>query len=101
MINRIKRIHLFDARLDPAEAEIYISVYPEQLTSTTQVRGRLTGPRCPYASTVEVGYALREHSREYSLTDIPHLSMRVIIPEPNFWEPETPFLYEGALELWE
>jgi hypothetical protein len=27
--------------------------------------------------------------------------MRVIIPEPSLWDPETPFLYEGPVELWE
>jgi hypothetical protein len=27
--------------------------------------------------------------------------MRAIIPEPNFWEPETPFLYRGPVELWQ
>jgi hypothetical protein len=27
--------------------------------------------------------------------------MRVIIPEPSFWEPESPFLYQGPVELWQ
>jgi hypothetical protein len=101
MTNGIKSIRIFDARLDAAEADICISVYPENLTSTTQIRGRLTGPRCPYASTVEVAYGLREHSREYESTGYPHITMRAIIPEPNFWEPQTPFLYRGPVELWQ
>ena len=25
---------------------------------------------------------------------------RVLIPEPNLWKPETPFTYEGVIELW-
>jgi hypothetical protein len=25
----------------------------------------------------------------------------VVIPEPSWWEPETPFLYRGILELWD
>ena len=41
MENRIHRIHLSNRRLDPAEAELEITVYPEHVTSTTQVRGRL------------------------------------------------------------
>ncbi len=101
MNNRIRRISIFQARLDPAEAELWVSVYPEQLTSTTVVRGRLMGPRCQYASTVEVAYPLREHSRQYEKEGEPRLIMRVIIPEPSLWEPETPFLYQGPVELWQ
>jgi hypothetical protein len=101
MDNRIRQINVWDSRLDPAEAEVWITVYPEQVTSTTQVRGRLVGPRCPYASTVEVAYHLREHSREYETTGDPKLVMRVIIPEACFWDVESPFLYQGPLELWQ
>jgi len=92
---------VFEHRLDPAEAEMWISVYPEELTASTEVRGRLMGPRCRYSTTVEVAYPLREWKRAYEKEDVPHLSMRVIIPEPSLWDPESPFLYEGPVELWQ
>lgn len=101
MTNRIQTIRAFNRRLDPAEAEVCVSVYPERLTSVTQVRGRLVGPRCPYATTVEVAYPLREHSREYESTGTPCMILRAVIPEPSLWDPESPFLYEGVLELWQ
>jgi hypothetical protein len=101
MANHIRQLTIWDSRLDPAEAEVWITVRPASLTSTTQVRGRLMGPRCPYASTVEVAYHLREHSREYETTGEPRLVMRVIIPEASFWDPESPFLYQGPVELWQ
>src|SRR5579864_8804454 len=101
MTNRIHHIRVTDTRLDPAEAEVCIGVYPERLTSVTQVRGRLVGPRCPYATTVEVAYPLRELSREYESTGTPRLILRVVIPEASFWDPESPFLYRGPVELWE
>jgi hypothetical protein len=101
MSNRIKGVHIFNGRLTPAEAEIWITVATEHLTSTTQVVGRLVGPRCPYANTVEVAYPLREHSRQYETDGVPGFTLRVIIPEPNLWEPQTPFLYQGTLELWQ
>jgi hypothetical protein len=101
MSNRIVDLHAWNPVLNPAHAEVWISVHPEHLTSTTQVRGRLMGPTCRYASTVEVAYPLREHSREYVTTGTPRISTRVIIPEPNFWEPEVPFLYQGPVELWQ
>jgi hypothetical protein len=101
MTNRIKEIQITAIRVNPAEAEVFLSVQPEHLTSATQVIGRLMGPRCAYASTVEVAYPLREHSRRYESEDIPRVILRVIIPEPNLWEPETPFLYQGPIELWQ
>jgi hypothetical protein len=101
MDNRIRTIHLSDMRLSPAEAEVYLLVYPERLTSATHVRGRLVGPRCPYTTTVEVAYPLREHSRQYEPEGPARLVLRVIIPEPSFWDAQTPFLYEGPVELWE
>jgi hypothetical protein len=101
MSNRICDVWVLDGRRDPAEAEIWISVRPERLTSSTQVQGRLMGPRCPYASTVEVAYPFREQSRQYEKEGEPHLILRAIIPEPSFWDPESPFLYEGPVELWQ
>jgi hypothetical protein len=101
MENRIRNLHVHNCRLDPGEAELGIRVEPEILTSTTQVRGRLVGPRCGYATTVEVAYPLREESRAYATEDVAHLSMRAVIPEANFWDPESPFLYSGPVELWQ
>jgi len=71
MTNSIKNIHIWNHHLNPAEAEVAICVTPEHVSSMTQVRGRLVGPQCRYASTVEVAYALSEVSREYESTGIP------------------------------
>jgi hypothetical protein len=101
MENHIREIRITQRRLEPVEAELGITVYPEQLTSTTQVHGRLMGPHCRYASTVEVAYPLRESSRQYEKEGTPHITSRVIIPEASFWDPESPFLYEGPVELWQ
>jgi hypothetical protein len=104
MTDRIQSFDVSTGRLDPAEAEVCISVRPERLFSITQARGRFVGPRCPYATTVEVAYPLREHSRDYEsigFSGSPHLYLRAIIPEPSLWDPESPFLYEGVLELWQ
>lgn len=101
MTNRIREVHVSNPLLDPATTHVWIAVYPDELTSTTQVRGRLMGPRCVYATTVEVAYPLREISREYATTGTPRITVRVVIPEASFWDPESPFLYEGPLELWQ
>jgi hypothetical protein len=101
MSNRIQAIRIWNRRLDPAQAEVVIEVMPEKLSAATEVRGRLMGPRCPYAATVEVAYPLREASRPGETAASAALRMRVVLPEASFWDPQSPFLYEGPVELWE
>jgi hypothetical protein len=93
----IDRVDVLDHRLDPAEAEIWITVVPHWESPTATVRGRLVGPRCQYSSTVEVGYLLRPVPRPPE--GLVGLTMRVNIPEPSLWDPESPFLYQGPVEL--
>jgi hypothetical protein len=101
MANRITDLTVRDGRLSPTEADVFVGVYPDELTSDTVIRGRLTGPSCPYAATVEIAYPLREFSREYASTGVPHILARAVIPEPNWWDPKSPFLYRGFVELWQ
>lgn len=98
-MNRICRLEVRDRLIDPNSPEVWISVVPERSTPTTEVRGRLMGPRCLYSSTVEVAYPLRPF---HDMPDgLDGLSRRVIIPEASFWDPVSPFLYQGPVELWE
>src|SRR5579885_2237859 len=99
MANCIRELMLHDRSRDPAEAEIWVSVVPEQITPSTEVRGRLMGPRCVYSSTVEVAYPLKPFARP--LEGWPGIVRRVVIPEASLWDPQSPFLYEGPIELWE
>jgi hypothetical protein len=96
MINHIRSIDLIERRLSPAEAEVQIRVYLDEITAGTSIRGRLMGPTCRYASTVEVAYPLRAVSTNQSP---PTVEARVIIPEPSLWDPVSPFLYHGPIEL--
>src|SRR5580700_4648237 len=101
MANRIKDISMHISRLTPTEAEINITVRPEALAATTEVRGRFVGPRCAFAATVEIAHPLREYSREHDSAASPRLILRAIIPEPCLWDPESPFLYRCEVELWQ
>ena len=100
MDNRIRQIEVRDRSLVPAEAEVWITATIEQPTPTTELRGRLMGPRCPYASTVEVAYPLRPLPPGRA-PEPAGLTRHVIIPEACLWEPESPFLYQGLIELWQ
>jgi hypothetical protein len=95
MDNHILGVTVRDRSLTPAAAELRVVVQTAFCTPRTEIRGRLMGPHCPFASTVEVAYALRP------LPEADELSARVVIPEPSFWDPQSPFLYGGPVELWE
>jgi len=99
MDNRILRIEVESGRLTPVEAEVCIRLIPEYVTSATELRGRLMGPRCRFAATVEVSYPVRPHSHVSAGSE--GLAGRVVIPEASLWDPQSPFLYEGSIELWQ
>jgi hypothetical protein len=98
MSNRILHVSLRDRSLVPTEVEVHVTVEPERLDGATEVRGRLMGPRCRFAATVEVAYHLR---RILMPTSRPAITLKAIIPEASLWEPETPHLYTGPIELWQ
>ena len=99
MTNRIQSIRVETHSLDPAQAELRLTVFPDRVAPTTEVRGRLMGPRCPYSSTVEIAYPVRPLHRPSP--EPQQIAVRVVIPEPSLWDPVSPFLYEGPVELWE
>src|SRR5580704_9806910 len=88
-------------RLTQAEAEIRFLVSCAAPAVDFQVRGRLMGPRCPYAATVEVAYPLRELERENDSVLGTSILLRTVIPEPSMWDPQSPFLYSGPLGIWQ
>jgi hypothetical protein len=93
MSNRILSVR-WHSSLDQAgaSADVRVEIVPERPGPDVEVRGRLMGPRCPFAGTVEVAYPLRPLGPQ---------SARAIIPEASLWDPESPFLYHGPIELWE
>lgn len=72
--------------LDPVRAEIQIDWHG--LEPGDELRGKLAGPACRFASTIEIAYPVVATKNGY----------RVLIPEPSAWEPSSPFLYSGKIE---
>jgi len=98
MTNRILSVTLCNHSLVPAESIVHVTVVPERIDSGTEIRGRLMGPRCAFASTIEVAYHLRPLPRQ---DDPTRITLRAVIPESSFWEPQSPHLYAGPVELWQ
>ncbi len=100
MDNRILSVELRDHSLAAAAAEVRVVVRAASRTPQTELRGRLMGPRCPFAATVEVAYPLRPLPPG-TPAEGDALVARVPIPEASLWDPQSPFLYGGPVELWE
>jgi hypothetical protein len=95
MSNHIRQVTIRVVRLTPTEAELAVAV---PSAPDGEVRGRLMGPRCAYSTTIEVAYPLRDQQR--STVGPETVTARVIIPEPSWWDPQSPFYYEGPIEWW-
>jgi len=87
---KIIGLRVTQQRLSTAEAELHVTVETDDAKG--ELRGRLTGPRCPHAETIELAYPLK-------LMPDSRLLARVIVPEPNLWTAEMPFTYHGVVEL--
>src|SRR5947208_1827807 len=99
MYPRIRNVTIRPMRLTPTEAELAVEMKYTFPQPTTELRGRLMGPTCLYSTTIEVAYPIRMLPRETG--GPPVLRGRVVIPEPSWWDPQSPFLYVGVVELWE
>jgi hypothetical protein len=98
-MNKLRQVTAEVRRLSAVEAEVWIRIDADEFTPTTEVRGRLIGPRCPGVTTVEVAYPLQRFPRHPP--DMPPLSRRVHIPDPTLWSPDRPFVYHAVIELWQ
>ncbi|MFO0964547.1 MAG: hypothetical protein U0793_03025 [Gemmataceae bacterium] len=83
-------IRLRTVALDPVRAEIAVDLGPWPLDPGDEVRGKLVGPQCRHASTIEIAYPLRKKPGT--------ATYHFLIPEPSLWEPDTPFVYSGKIE---
>src|SRR5262249_5856055 len=100
MSNHIIQVDVHDHALSPVAGEVRVVVRTGFRTPATAVRGRLMGPHCRFAETVEVAYPMRPVPTP-ALSDQNELVCRVVVPEVSLWDPQSPFLYAGPVELWE
>jgi hypothetical protein len=97
-MSRFRSLSLHTRSLCPTDAEIWVLAEADPALATAEIRGRLVGPTCEYATTIEVAYPLQPFPKLPE--GLPPLARRVVIPEPSLWAPPHPFLYHGSVELW-
>jgi hypothetical protein len=98
MTDRIRSVTVRPIRLTPTEAELAVKLEIDAPAQDAEVHGRLMGPTCRYSSTIEVAYPIR---RRPEASGPATRVGKVIIPEPSWWDLQSPFLYRGPVELWE
>ncbi len=98
MPDAIRSVRVMQHRLTPMEADLRIVVEVDN-PAGAELRGRVHGPMCPGIETVQVAYPVRLAAGVEGTGDR-CLTARVVIPEPNLWTCDTPFVYEAVLELW-
>jgi hypothetical protein len=96
---KIEQLTIQQKRLSTAEAELWVFVHVPEKISALQIRGNLIGPFCPNAQTIQIAYTIKPIRPAGVADNI--LVGRILIPEPNLWTAETPFTYEGNVELWD
>jgi len=95
---KITQLTIQQKRLSFAEAELWVFVHVSEVDDGTEIRGSLCGPICASIKTIQIAYTLKPIKPPGFAANI--LIGRILIPEPNLWNIETPYIYEGNVELW-
>ncbi len=87
------RLELFFGEAADALAHVYARLRGTEPQSGLQLTGTLRGPSCLYAKTLKATFSFVDRGPGKSLL------AEAIVPEPCFWTPEMPQLYQADLQL--
>src|SRR5690606_21870743 len=76
----------------PAETRVYARLVGEH-PRDVQLSGTLSGPYCEYAHTLPATVRFTD------LGPGPMPLAEAIVPDPCFWTPELPYLYQASVEV--
>jgi len=84
-------LEIFAGRTSPAAASLYVRA--PSLRADCRLTGRIVGPDCLHAATLQADFALQD------LGGDPQPLARATITEPCFWTPRTPYVYQAHVEV--
>ncbi len=87
------RLEIFFGEASDTVCHVYAQLPIDSDEHPFQLCGSLTGPYCEYAETLTAKFSFADRGPGKSL-----LAMAVV-PEPCFWTPEMPHLYQAHLQL--
>ncbi len=88
-----QQLVVFHGELNPQEAYVYVRFEAGEQFSSLRLAGHITGPRSRLTRTLPATVALRD------LGPGPHQLARAIVPDPCFWAPGAPYLYDVQVDL--
>ncbi|MEX2114650.1 MAG: hypothetical protein WD845_15765 [Pirellulales bacterium] len=88
-----QQLEVFFGRTSDAVAYVYARLPGVAADGSWQLRGQLTGPLCRYAETLPAHLPLVDRGAG------PSLLAAATVPEPCYWTPEMPHLYDVEVEL--
>ncbi len=86
-------LEVFYGQATPGECRLYVRLAGLDASDGWRLTGRVRGPECRYAQTLPADYPLRSHEPGSALL------AEAFIPDPCFWSPALPQLYEATIEL--
>jgi hypothetical protein len=87
------RLELFFGEGHDTIAHVYARLRGRTTAEGFQLAGRLTGPTCLYAETLPATFKFVDRGPGNSLVAV------AIVPEPCFWTPDMPQIYQAIVEL--
>lgn len=86
-------LDVFYGELTTARAMVYARLEGLENTDGLSLSGFVRGPRCFYSTTLPATYRLRDAGPG------PSLLAKALVPDPSYWSPETPHIYDVTVEL--
>lgn len=86
-------LDVFYGELTSARATVYARLEGLKDTDGLSLSGFVRGPRCYYATTLPTSFRLQDAGRG------PSLLAKAVIPDPAYWSPDTPHIYDVTVEL--
>ena len=90
----LEQLEIFYGETSESRSSVYARLSVDGDASGLSLTGRVTGPECLYSRTLASTIPLRD------LGPGPSLLAEAVVPDPCFWSPEIPSLYEVFVELW-
>src|SRR4051812_6948047 len=93
MPNLLDNLDVFYCELTPARATVYARLEGLGSTAGLSLTGYVRGPRCFYSKTLPATFRLQDAGPG------PSLLAKSLVPDPCYWSPETPHIYDVTVEL--
>jgi hypothetical protein len=89
----LEQLEVFFGRATPAEARVYARIPAAGLPAGTRLTGSVRGPHSAHSKTLPAAFPLVD--RGPGSTRV----AEAVVPDPCFWAPDAPFLYEVRVSL--